>query len=61
MDTIIFKDGKPMMLKTPKWEDLHSYHKLSNEERRQLIRKDLFEYREQEKEDDLFFENLKNK
>lgn len=61
MNEIIFKDGKPMAMKSPKWEDLHSYHKLSDEERRQLIRKDLFEYKLQEAQDAIYFNNLKNK
>jgi hypothetical protein len=61
MDTIIFKDGKPLSIKSPKWEDLHSYHSLSDEERRQLIRKDLFEYKLQEEQDDIYFNNLKKR
>jgi len=61
MDTIIFKDGKPLAIKSPKWNDLHSYHSLSDEERRQLIRKDLFEYKLQEEQDDIYFNNLKKR
>lgn len=61
MDTIIFKDGKPLALKSPKWKDLHSYHCLSDEERRQLIRKDLFEYKLQEEQDEIYFNNLKKR
>ena len=61
MDTIIFKVGKPLALKSPKWEDLHSYHGLSDEERRQLIRKDLFEYKLQEEQDEIYFNNLKKR
>jgi len=61
MDTIIFKDGKPLALKSPKCEDLHSYHGLSDEERRQLIRKDLFEYKLQEEQDEIYFNNLKKR
>lgn len=38
-----------------------SYHKLPQSLKRQLIRKDLHEYKLQEKKDDIFFDNLRQR
>lgn len=58
MNTIIHK-GELRIIKD-EWY-IPSYHKLPDSVKRQLIRKDLYEYNLQEKKDDIFFNNLRER
>ena len=57
---IIKNKGRLMEIKPIPLNELHSWHKLPDKVKRQLIRKDLFEHSQKHKEDELFFNKLKS-